>query len=313
MISIVVNFFNNRREARNTLYSLSRAYQRGAGDLDYEVIVLDNGSSAPLAADEVRAYGPEFRHRFVETRSKSPAAAINAAAREARGEHLLVMIDGAHILSPGVLANAERAFRLFASPFVATCAFHLGPKRQNAAVMEGYDQAAEDGLLARSGWREDGYRLFLATRAFADLGNGWFGAMYESGCFGLRREDYLALGGLDERFQEPGGGLVNLEMYERALAQPRLEYVMLLGEGTFHQVHGGVATNAPLTDHPFLRFQEEYARLKGRPYERPLRRPFFMGAIPAQALAASAASASSGLAFWEKREPPDVDLFAAAK
>ena len=43
-LSVVVVFHNMRREAERTLHSLSRAYQRGVDDLDYEVIVIDNGS-----------------------------------------------------------------------------------------------------------------------------------------------------------------------------------------------------------------------------------------------------------------------------
>ena len=47
MLSVVVNFYNNRREARNTLYSLTRGYQRESQDASYEVIVVDNGSVSP--------------------------------------------------------------------------------------------------------------------------------------------------------------------------------------------------------------------------------------------------------------------------
>lgn len=104
------------------------------------MIALDNGSTQPLDPSEVASFGPRFRHRFVETRSKSPAAAINAAAREASGEELVVMIDGAHIITPRVLQGMRRAFDQFESPFVATPPFHLGPKIQNQSVLEGYNQ-----------------------------------------------------------------------------------------------------------------------------------------------------------------------------
>jgi glycosyltransferase involved in cell wall biosynthesis len=134
MLSIVVNFFNNRREAMRTLHSLTRAYQRSAGDIPFEVIAIDNGSSQPLTEAEVRAFGPEFHHRFVQTKSVSPVAAVNAACRDAQGEELLVIIDGAHILSPGIYRLATAAFRLFPAPFIATVGFHLGPKTQNQSV-----------------------------------------------------------------------------------------------------------------------------------------------------------------------------------
>src|SRR5690348_1814285 len=101
-LSVVVNFFNNQREAANTLYSLSRKYQSEVQDLAYEVIAIDHGSTKPLSADFVRSFGPEFQYKFIPTRAVSPVTAINAACRAAIGERLLVMIDGAHILTPGI-------------------------------------------------------------------------------------------------------------------------------------------------------------------------------------------------------------------
>jgi len=312
MITVIVAFFDNRREARNTLHSLTAEYQ-AAAEIDYEVIALDNGSTQPLDPSKVTAFGPQFHYRFVETRSKSPAGAINAAAREANGEHLVVMIDGAHIVTPRVLQGMRRAFDEFESPFVATPPFHLGPKIQNQSVTEGYNQGVEDDLLERSGWKADGYQLYLASRSFADKGGGWFGCLPESGCVGLRKSSFLALGGFDERFESPGGGLVNLDFFERAVTSDSLEYVMLLGEATFHQFHGGVASNAPVADHPYPRFSEEYRRIRGKHFAPPLRRPYFIGHLPEQALPAAAASAAHGLIFWQQKGPAQSDLFAAGK
>lgn len=298
MLSVVVNFYNNRREAANTLYSLSRAYQRGADE--FEVLAIDHGSTLPLAEAEVRAFGAEFSYRFVATDAVSPVAAINAACREAHGDKLLVLIDGAHILSPGVYALAERAFTHFASPFLAVASFHLGPKQQNQSMLEGYNQQVEDEMLARSGWRENGYRLHSISGSFADGSLGWFGAVLETGCFGLRKQDFLSLGGFDERFVSRGGGLVNLDLYQRALARRDLEYVMLLGESSFHQFHGGVATNAPKAVHPWEEFHTEYQRIRGRPFERVPRRPFYFGTIADEAIAPVRYSAEHGLDLWLK-------------
>ena len=44
-LTVVVVFYNMRREAARTLHSLSRSYQRHVQDLDYEVLVIDNGSA----------------------------------------------------------------------------------------------------------------------------------------------------------------------------------------------------------------------------------------------------------------------------
>lgn len=302
MLSIVVNFFNNRREARNTLHSLTAGYQHGAAGLAYEVIALDNGSREPLSEAEVRAHGPQFRYRYVKNASVSPAAAINAACRDAAGEQLLVLIDGAHILSPRVLQLANLAFSSLSSPFVATVPFHLGPKHQYDSVLEGYNQQVEDGVLASSGWRANGYRLYSASSAFADASEGWFGMLFESGCFGLRKSDFLALGGYDERFQSPGGGLVNLDFFRRALLRPELQYVVLLGEGTFHQFHGGVTTNQPRDRQPWERFHDEYKRIRHAPFQLVPREPLFIGSIPAEARHIARFSAQRGIDLWDKEK-----------
>ncbi|MDH4173985.1 MAG: glycosyltransferase [Betaproteobacteria bacterium] len=300
MLSVVVNFFNNRREARNTLYSLTAGYQRGADQLEYEVIAVDNGSREPLTEADVRACGPQFRYHYVKDAKVSPATAINAACRDAAGEHLLVVIDGAHILSPRVLSLASLAFQSLPSPFIATVPFHLGPKHQYDSVLEGYNQEVEDGVLAACGWREDGYRLYSASAAFADASEGWFGMLLESGCFALRKVDFIALGGYEERFQTRGGGLVNLDFFRRALLRPALQYVVLLGEGTFHQFHGGVTTNQPRDRQPWSEFHEEYLRIRHEPYRLVPREPIFIGTVPAEARRIAQYSAGRGFELWEK-------------
>lgn len=298
MLSVIVNFYNNRREAMRTLHSMTRGYQCVADDTHFEVIAIDNGSSAPLTETEVRSFGPEFKYRYVQTQSPSPVEAINAACRDAIGDQVLVVIDGAHILSPGVFGSLKGAFSMFEKPFAATVGFHLGPKVQNVSVQEGYNQQVEDALLERIGWMDDGYRLFKAAGAFADDSGGWFGSLLESNAFAMRRDDFLAMGGLDERFQSRGGGLVNLDFFRRALCRQDLQYVMLLGEGSFHQVHGGVATNAPLNHHPWNDFHAEYREIRGAAFEPERRRPFFLGSLPDECLAIAQATATRAFGFW---------------
>lgn len=300
MLSIVVNFFNNRREAENTLYSLTRGYQKDLGNAPYEVVAIDNGSTQPLSEQRVRSFGAEFRYRFVATDSVSPAAAINSACQDAAGEQLLVIIDGAHILSPGILRRALDAFALFASPFIATVPFHLGPTIQNKSVSQGYSQSVEDQLLSQSGWRLDGYRLYNIAGAYSDASGGWFGCLFESGCFGMTKASYLALGGFDERFRSRGGGLVNLDFFVRALSAASLEYAMLLGEATFHQFHGGVASNAPAERHPWAEFHQEYMQIRGRQFQRVFRRPYHLGVLGNEALRIARMSAEYAEALWLK-------------
>jgi glycosyltransferase involved in cell wall biosynthesis len=283
LLSIVVICHNMRREAPRTLHSLSRRYQRGIEGLDYEVLVVDNGSDLPLDAGQVRAFGPQFDYLFHPTASPSPVEALNAAVRRTRGQFVVICIDGARIVSPGMLRFIAMATRLAPRPLIGSLAWHLGSKIQKLAMLEGYDRDVEDRLLAGSGWEEDGYRLFEVS-CFANSSiNGWFQPIAECNCVAVSRAMYEELGGFDERFVLPGGGLANLDFYKRACELPDAELITLLGEGTFHQFHGGAATNARPEVHPGERFRQEYIQLRGQVYAKPLNRPIYLGTLPPQA------------------------------
>ena len=279
-LSVVVVFYNMRREAARTLHSLSRSYQRGVDDLDYEVIALDNGSSEPLDEGMVLAHGPEFSYHRLDQTSRSPVGAMNHGARLARAEHLMLCIDGARILSPGALRESVRATRCHTKPVVATLSWHIGPAPQDQAVRAGYDREFEDRLLAEHDWQTDGYRLFECSTAGYSSAAGWFRPIHESNALTVSRAFYEELGGYDEGFQSPGGGLANLDLFRRACEAPGSQLVIVLGEGSFHQLHGGASTNAPREDSPWQAFSREYESLRGYSYRAPDVAPLYSGTLP---------------------------------
>ncbi len=284
LLSVIVVFFNMRREAARTLYSLTRSYQLQAHDLDYEVIAVDNGSTEPLDPADVTRWGPEFRYYQLDTQSVSPAGAVNFASTKARGRYIAVCVDGARILSPGVLHFTRLAARLHDAPIIATLAWHLGPKSQPQAVEDGYNQVAEDALLAGIDWQNDGYQLFQVSSPAHSSANGWFLPFGESNCLTVPRGMFDELGGFDERFCAPGGGLVNLDYLKRALDLPRAQLVVLLGEGTFHQCHGGIATNVSMENQPWNMFAAEYERIRGKRFRVAPQDPLFLGTFPPTSL-----------------------------
>ena len=86
-LGVVVVVHNMHREARRTLHSLSRSYQWGIDDLDYEVIVVENGSDPEqrLGEELVRSFGPEYRYIDLgDGASPSPASARSIAASPPR-------------------------------------------------------------------------------------------------------------------------------------------------------------------------------------------------------------------------------------
>jgi hypothetical protein len=252
-----------------------------------------------LDRDAVRALGANFTHTYVDAASVSPAAAVNAAVRAARGPWITVCIDGARILSPGILAHTMSAVRGFSEPVVTTLAWHLGPEVQYESLLRGYNQDVEDQLLAGTRWQDDGYELFRVSCLAQSSGNGWFLPFSESNCLTVSRALYEQLGGLDEQFTSLGGGFVNLDYCKRACETRGVEVVVLLGEGTFHQFHGGVATNTPGLQSHIGKFAEEYERLRGAPFSDPLTDPIYLGRMPPAALPfleLSAARAAAGRA-----------------
>ena len=281
-LSVIVVFHNMAREAPRTLFTLSADYQRGVCPGDYEVIVVDAGSSAPLEESFVKSFGENFR-LFRSPAAPSPVVAVNRAAALARGDAIALCIDGARMLSPGILRLMLDAFKIRQDPLVATLAWHLGPKIQNESMLEGYDQNAEDALLDSVDWRADGYELFRISCLAGSSQNGWFRPIGESNCLATPQSAWKKLGGLHEGFVSPGGGLVNLDFYREACGQLD-PLVILLGEGTFHQFHGGVATNVPLKDHPGANFSVEYERIRGKVFAVEEKPATYLGSMPPQAL-----------------------------
>jgi hypothetical protein len=276
-----------RREAARTLRSLTPAYQRGVAPGDWEVVAVDNGSTEPLSREWVESLAPGFRHVYHATRSPSPVAALNAAARQTRGAMVGLVIDGARLLSPGVLLYVLQARRLDDDPLVLTLGWHLGPDVQQRTVGRGYTRETEDALLARIGWPAAGYRLFEVSALAVGSAGGFFGPIAESNCLFMTRQTFERLGGFDERFDLPGGGLANHDLYGRAMALPDVRPIVLLGEGTFHQVHGGVMTNEPAAGRRAelgRTFARQYEEIRGHTYARPTRPVEYLGAMPPQAL-----------------------------
>ncbi|MEM7139530.1 MAG: CmcI family methyltransferase [Actinomycetota bacterium] len=282
-VSVVVVMYNMRREAQRTLRSLARSYQRGLDEVDYEVIVVDNGSAPDQRLDDatVTGFGAEFRLiEMGDDATSSPTKALNAGIAATRGEFVACMIDGAHVLSPGVLRHALDALRLYAPAIVATQGFFLGPGHQGETMLAGYDQSAEDRLMEAIDWPNDGYRLF--DIAHFQENRDWFDGMWESNCLFAPRALLEQVGGFDDDFDEPGGGYANLEIFERLGGHPGVTVASMLGEGSFHQIHGGTTNNEPSPEQRFAlleSYRDRYAELRGRPWDGPRKPIHFVGSM----------------------------------
>jgi glycosyltransferase involved in cell wall biosynthesis len=280
-LSVVVVAYDMARELPRTLRSLAPGYQQGIAADDYEVIVVDNGSPTPVDEATLAPLGSQVQLVRVDPAPPSPAHAANVGAEVARADFVGLLIDGARIASPRVLAHALLARHVAARPVVATLGWHLGTTLHANAGEAGYDQAAEDRLLAELDWERDGYRLFEAATLAESSSRGWFAPMGESNGLFMDAATWRELGGLDERFVLPGGGLANHDFFRRACELDGTQLVVLLGEGTFHQIHGGAATSGRIG---WDDMHAEYVALRGRPYQPPQNERLYLGTVPASAL-----------------------------
>jgi cephalosporin hydroxylase len=280
-LAVVVVVHNMRREARRTLHSLSRSYQSGIDDLEYEVIVVENGSDPEqrLGEELVRGFGPEFRYIDLgEDASPSPAGAINRGIAASTARNLALMIDGAHLLTPGVLHYGMFGLTTYPPAVVIAKHWYLGPGQQPVTAAGGYDEELEDQLFAEIDWPTDGYRLFEIGHFIGK--RDWFDGDWESNCIFVPRALVEQVGGMDERFASPGGGFVNLDFYERMVCSPGINLVTMLGEASFHQFHGGTTTNVAEPDELVSSYEDEYAELRGCRFYVPLHDARYVGRLP---------------------------------
>ena len=191
----------------------------------------------------------------------------------------LCMIDGAHMLSPGIFKNAQIVFNNFEDALVYTIPFHLGEFLQNDSILNGYNQEVEDQLLASVPWQEDGYSLFSICE-INNANHSFYTAVLESNGFIIKKSSLLEKGGFDENFESIGGGLANLDIFKKIVEDSKHLPVALIGEATFHQFHGGVSTNIKRVEHPIVGFRAEYKKMRGYNYTRPSFTPYYWGHYP---------------------------------
>ncbi|BFM20156.1 glycosyltransferase family 2 protein [Gilvimarinus japonicus] len=285
-LSIIVIFHEMQREACRTLFSLSKEFQEHAENLSYEVIAIDNGSKKPLGEQFVKQFGEHFRYEYFDTQSVSPATAVNHGVRLAEGEFVAIIVDGARMASSGLVSKTLASAKWLSEPAVFSLSWHLGPEVQNVSMLSGYNQSVEDELLESVNWREDGRKLFDISVLAQASSRGFLGGVPgEFSWICVRKAMFTSLGGFNEAFTSRGGGLVNQDFRNRLMTTPGIEPLLVLGEGVFHQFHGGVATNVPMKQHPRDEFRAEYERICGKPHERSSTpEPLYFGTMPSNAL-----------------------------
>jgi hypothetical protein len=229
-------------QADRTLLSLGPAYQRDVDPDDYEVVVVENRSDELLGEERATRHGGNVRYFCRDETERTPVHAVNFGAGQARAGHLTIMIDGARMVTPGLVRNTLDVFAMSPDAVVTVPSYHLGDKLQQIAVDEGYTKEADAERLRSIAWPEDGYRLFEIAVFAASCRNGLFAGSWESNALSMSAERWRRIEGMNPRYNDFGGGTANLDLYKRALESPGTPVYLLFGEGSFHQFHGGVTT-----------------------------------------------------------------------
>ncbi|PIE71516.1 MAG: glycosyl transferase [Deltaproteobacteria bacterium] len=294
LLSVIVVVYKMPRQALNTLYSLSTAYQREVDATQYEVIVVENSSEAMLHPGTVTGLNGTFRYIRRPCDSVSPVRAVTEGVSRARGGMVAIMIDGARMVTPGIIASTLRARHIAAQPVIAAPSYHIGKCLQQQAVHAGYGEADEEKLLEQIAWQENGYRLFSIACFSGSAARGFFAPNAESNFIAMSRQLYKTRGGCDPRFDLPGGGLVNLDFYKRYVEMADTQLILLPGEGTFHQFHGGVTTSETASGNrdAFIRtIRDQYETLRGQAYAPPRTSALYFGELRPEVMGMVQASA----------------------
>lgn len=279
-LSIVIVYFNIPLQFSKTLFSLLPPFQKNITSEEIEIIVVDNGSSIPLDLSKCKIPAGNVKIIHISSPQTSPVKAINVGLNASIGKYIGVMIDGARIASPGLLIQALRALQIHKRAIVGSKGRYLGPKLQQQSIKEGYDQEIESKLLESIDWQNNGYNLFQISVFDESSGKSFLDPIAESNSIFMTRSLWHELNGYSLEFQSPGGGFVNPDTWRRACSLPNVLPVILIGEATFHQVHGGIATNGTLET--INKMHDEYRRIRGSDYIAPSVNIQYYGSLASQ-------------------------------
>lgn len=269
----------------NTLMSLGTDYQRQITAQEYEVVVVENASHRNLEPQAVAELPGNFHYFLREETGVSPVAAVNFAFQQCRGNNIGLILDGARLLTPNTLQQALTAFRYNHHALVMVPAYHIGHQEQELHATEDYNEESEQAFLQSLAWQEDGYRLFDHCCPSPGNRQGYLTPFMECCALFAHADHFKRINYADTRFDLKGGGSMNLHMFRSLGMDINIEPVVLVGEGSFHQIHGGVTTSADAQRGALIEaFNRQLNSCWDGQFHALRREPTLLGKIPAAAL-----------------------------
>lgn len=264
LLDIVICTFNMRLELANTLQSMLPPYQKEVSIESFNILIVDNGSVDGTTSAEFESMSPNIRFYTYPETTRSPAQAINWVIDNfSTAKYLMICIDGARLFSPLIIKKSMEVVDFIPNSFIYTLGYHIGSKTHMVLSDEGYTISEARNFLNSIDWKKNSAVLKNNSVLAGSSRGGYFSDVTESNAFCIRRSDIDRIGAYHEGFLSPGGGLCNLEIFERLVMDSATINVCLLEEGTYHQYHGGAATAKKVKQSIFA---DEYERLIGRKY-----------------------------------------------
>ena len=201
-ISVIIAAYNIPKQLQRTLISCSPLYQKFDG-VPLEIIVVDNGSTVPLQKSDFVRF-PNVQQIIRIEGKPSPVFGLNEGIARARFSIIALMIDGAHLLTPGIFNHVRSLVAHMPRPVINVPQYMLGTVSQNLRPADNAFEREADDLRAL-GWPEYGYTLFDYA---VMVGEHYYRApldAIESNCLVTTRAVLDDCGGLRRALRRAGG------------------------------------------------------------------------------------------------------------
>jgi len=236
---------------------LSLQRQTGIWNDEYEILIINDDpedlETRDIAISNFKKFG---NVRYVEVYDAEKVGITNAgrcgnigARSFAKGPILVLMVDSGRIPTPGCVRKTRDRFEQFGNKITTTVhPYHIGKHSSNPnwTVQECRD------LMKTLRWEQDAYHLFsVAAHTWISKTKTKFS---ESTFHGITKENFLKIGGWNEKFRSWGAH--NLDLWRRCVRPEPVDGIQKIdvwgkwgkvglglkvynieGEGTFHIHH----------------------------------------------------------------------------
>jgi glycosyltransferase involved in cell wall biosynthesis len=246
-ISLIAICYNQPQQILQLLASL---HTQAGYAASLEVIVIDDGSSPPVAVENTRQDAFELKHQYIaRTEDSCRARARNAGARLATGDYL-IFVDGDSALNPSFIKRYEHYLSVHKTREAV-----LGTRKEltlpdhQLLVPLLKDKTALDEFFGERG-TTDGRLAYLqkVSQPLHQIPGHW--AFFTSCNFCIKRTTFEAIGGFNELFK--GWGSEDTEFGYR-LTKAGIKYDLLNNPVAHLRASVNKSNNYPLQYNEWLR------------------------------------------------------------